>query len=102
MILGEDRITALEAWARETAEALRIGESSLDKMKLMIGLIQARAQEARHQAGELMLTQADPTLRGFAGYLNDRAHKLEEFGLALAERYTRTNCELLESGRIVN
>lgn len=87
MIPSEEKLPALELWALDTARQLAPSLEGIDRLRLAIGLIQARAQECRHISGELTIGSAQsPAARALAIHCYDRSAKLEEFGCAMAER----------------
>lgn len=81
-------------WATEFAASLmqddttagRSIETTLE-MRLIVGLIQARAFEARSAAGELSirgLARRDPKFNAMYGKLIERSSELEALGLEIA------------------
>jgi hypothetical protein len=55
------------------------------RLRFAICLVQARALECRHIAGELLLKQPS-TLKMVADGLWDRSHRYEQLGLRMADR----------------
>lgn len=95
-------MTAIETWvttlaaelAKDDAAAERQYTTTLEQ-RLAIGLIQARALECRHHAGQLRLESTNPmlpmlqqtALLTVANRLLDRSHKLEQISLGMIEKY---------------
>lgn len=84
-------MTAMEQWLLETSreilksdqEAQRTVITTLEQ-RVACALLQARAKECRHQAGEIELKNpGNSTLRAMAAYLRERSHKLEEMAMAM-------------------
>ncbi len=93
-------VPKLESWAMEIAEKLAPTLTGIDRVRIAIGLIQARATECLHYSGKfaiggyLQAVIADskklrmPSLdAAFALQFSDRHAQLEEFGMKLAQKY---------------
>lgn len=74
--------------AKDDAAAERTTPTTLEQ-RIAIGLVQARALECRHLAGQLQiygLTRI-PQIRALWAYYIDRSSKLEAIGLEMCEKY---------------
>ncbi len=81
-------MTAIQQWAVEKAEALmQLGE--MTPQRLAISLLQARAQEMRHQSTEMQMNAKGTVVSTVAlgVHFFNRACKLEEIGQQFAEKY---------------
>jgi hypothetical protein len=96
MIPSEEKLPALEKWAMETAAQLAPELTGVDRLRVALGLLQARALECRHVGGTLLVQSSQsPASRALALHLDDRSAKLEEFATKLAEKY------FLEQSKVV-
>jgi|SRR5579864_1464935 len=82
---GDQPLPVLEKWAIEMADALAPMLQGEDRLRLIIGLIQARATECRYLSGEYVIKAGhNQALQALAIHLYDRAAKLEGFGMTMA------------------
>lgn len=91
-------MTAIEQWAVELARGIaqddvaagRSIETTLEQ-RLAIALMQARATEARHWSGQLLIhLPHEPIARELSARLSDRSHKLEAIALEMCTVYPPT------------
>ena len=84
----------MEAWAKELARQMlepREGDAAESVLlRVAIALVQARAKEARHVSGVMMMAATNPRNPDFMAHkmlamqFGDRAQMLEEFALKMA------------------
>jgi hypothetical protein len=88
--------TKLERETMQFAAALAADDSQVERpvattleQRIAIGVIQARALECRHQAGEIALRIGlnQPFFRMYHSQLIERSHRLEQFGVQMARQY---------------
>ena len=84
-------MTALDKYLRETAASLAQGRQvpSTFEQRIAIGLVQARALELRHLAGELQIHgfTRHPLIKGLWAKMIERSSMLEPLGLEMCEAY---------------
>jgi hypothetical protein len=95
----EKQVTAMEQWAMDTAAQLAPSLEGFDRVKIAIGLIQARATECLHYSGKFSVGNylaaiakdgarlGIPLEAAFALAFSDRHAGLERFAEQWAVRY---------------
>lgn len=96
----EPRLPAVLTWALKVAVELAKDDESAGRLlpttieqRMVIGLLQARAQECRNAAGQLHMqgaTRENPIALRLAMWLTGRSEKIEQMGLSLAENWPPT------------
>lgn len=81
-------MTAIQQWAVETSAAL-MNLGDMTPQRLAIALLQARAQEMRHQSTEMQMHSKGTVINtvALASHFFTRSCKLEEIGNQFAEQY---------------
>lgn len=85
---SDKKLPVLEAWAMDTAAALAPQLQGVDRVRIALGLIQARALECRHISGEYVIKAgSNQVIAALAIHLGDRSEKMERFAIKIAEKY---------------
>lgn len=95
--LDKPQVPALEQWAMEFAALLAPSLEGIDRARIAVGLIQARATECKQQGGELYMKSpgiVDPGMKrlvlNLAVQWGDRHEKLEKFAMEMADRWIKS------------
>ena len=76
----------MEEWSMECAEKLAPTLEGIDRVRVAIGLMQARAYECRHLSGKLW-SDGNPVVRAIGAKLGDRHEHIEKEAMAFAEKW---------------